>query len=168
MRKYLLLLSLITLIACGDSSSTKYCADGSLAPCNDGSIASSPANNAIAPGYVPPVQNEQRSQQSSSSSSDSGGISWGSAILGYAVGSMLSGSSSRNETVRERIIERPTETRAAPVAPVTPNKSFNNQSSRNADVKPPAAKPSGSYSAPKSSSSSSFGGSSSRSSGGRR
>lgn len=164
MRKYLLLLSLITLIACGDSSSTKYCADGSLAPCNDGSIASLPANNAIAPEYVPPVQNEQRSQQSSAPS-DGGGISWGSAILGYVAGSMLSGSNSRNEAVRERIIERPAETRTAPVAPTTPNKSFNNQPSGNADVKPPAAKPSGSrYSATKSSSSSSFRGSSSRSS----
>lgn len=172
MRKYLLLLPLVALIACGDSNSTKYCADGSLAPCNDGSVATSPTNNAIAPGYVPPVQQEQRSQQSSSSS-DSGGISWGSAILGYAVGSMLGNSfSPRNETIQERIIERPAAT-VPSTSSSTQSKSFNGQESRNSAVKPPAAKPATppaakpSSSSPKSSGSS-FGGSSSRSSGGRR
>ena len=130
-----------------------------------------PTGSATAqPGVAqqPPIVYQQAPAQQSS------GFSWGDALMGYVVGNMIfGGGSSRQETVRERVIERPTQVEhpSAPVAPITPNKNFNNQSSRNADVKspaakPPAAKPSGS--APKSSSSSSFGGSSSRSSGGRR
>ena len=155
MRKYILLLPLLLLVACGENNSTKYCADGSLAPCNDGSPTSAqtsaPVNNQPTPnstvvqpgvGQQPPIVYQQQAP-----AQQSNGFSWGDAAMGYVIGNMLFGGNNRTETVRERVIERPApvETRPTPAAPIAPSKQFNGQESRSSTTKalpPPAAKPS--------------------------